>query len=398
MRVAEIEVLHRDDFSQLQARVESDRAADDGDRFDSFILWYRFPPRCRPYLSPDNGDPFLAALLLPAMLMGERLSIAAGVSPRLLRRLPDLQAVYMRFDQRLKPVEVETATQSVSPPEEPAAATGLFLSLGVDSFYSLLKNLRDHPADEETIDHLITIHGFDVSHGVWDERFSPRMLANCERVARETGKTLLPVVTNLRPATREISWWSMSHGGALASVALALGGFLDRILIAASTTYDQLYPWGSHPVLDPLWSTERLTVVHDGCEMGRIDKVHFIAGSQLVLDTLRVCPYYNCGRCIKCLPTIIDLMQIGALERCATLPHEIDVARLRQMLQASRGQLNVENYARRLANLDAAGGPPGLREVLTEFLVNEGALGDTQPAPRRGKRSPFARLFARFAG
>jgi len=254
--------------------------------------------------------------------------------------------------------------------------------------------VRDHPDDDETLSHLITLHGFEVSRDDWDQRFPPRLHENCERVARAYGKPWLPVITNLRPATRAISRWTLSHGAALTSVALALDGFLRQVLIAASTTYDQLYPWGSHPVLDPLWSTENLTVIHDGCEMGRIDKIQFLAQSQLVLDTLRVCPYYNCGRCIKCLPTIIDLMQIGALERCATLPHEVDIASLREIFRAYRGQLNLENYQRRLDNLAEMQSPAGLREALTDYLVSQGASAGLSNTPRR--RASLAELLSRI--
>jgi hypothetical protein len=137
--------------------------------------------------------------------------------------------------------------------------------------------------------------------------------------------------------------------------------------------------------------------MHDGCEMGRIDKVRFVAGSQLVLDTLKVCPYYNCGRCIKCLPTIIDLMQAGALERCATLPHEVDVDRLRAVFRAYRGQLNVENYARRLADLGTADGPPGLRAALTEFLADEAAPAGGPAKTRSEARSRIGRFWSRLS-
>jgi hypothetical protein len=189
----------------------------------------------------------------------------------------------------------------------------------------------------------------------------------------------------------------MSHGAALASVAMALDGFLGRALIAASTTYDQLYPWGSHPVLDPRWSTERLNVIHDGCEMGRIDKVRFVAQSQLVLDTLKVCPYYNCGMCLKCLPTIIDLMQAGVLERSATLPHEVDIDRLHEVFRAFKGDLNVENYERRLAQMGDDEGPPGLRAALTDYLASESAPVVRTPPMRTRKRSLVGKFVSRFA-
>ena len=63
--------------------------------------------------------------------------------------------------------------------------------------------------------------------------------------------------------------------------------------------------FGSHPLLDPLWSTETLAFVHDGCEANRMEKVRRIAESPLLLEGLRVCvddrgpDVYNCGSCWK---------------------------------------------------------------------------------------------------
>jgi hypothetical protein len=398
MRVLEIELEHTDDYSELRARVESDRAPDDGDRFAPFTLWYRFPSWCRDYLDPDNGDPFLAALLVPAMMTGERLTIPAPVSLRLLASLPDLQAIYKSFDPRLTRIDVEATRRAAPRFGAPGAANGLFFSLGVDSYYSLLKNVRNHPRDDQTVSHLITVHGFDVAKRDWDERFPARMLQDCQRAAHETGKTLLPVTTNLRPATMTLARWTLSHGAGLSSIALALDGLLGTVRIAASATYDKLYPWGSHPVLDPRWSTEGLTVVHDGCEMGRIDKTRFIAASQLVLDTLKVCPYHNCGTCYKCLRTSIDLMQAGVLERCATLPHKVDVDGLREVFRAYRGRLNVEDYERRLATLGESDSPPGLREVLTEGLAGEMSTTLRPSGPPRDERSLLGKILSRVSG
>jgi hypothetical protein len=397
MRVTDIRVIPSAEYCQLEGRVESDR--NDGDVFSPFVLWYRFPLWCQAFLCEENGDPFLAALLVPAMTLGEDLSIPVPVSPSLLRNLQDIQSIHTRFDPWLKRVSIAAPPRLTSSPHELATATGLFFSLGVDSFYSLFKNMRDHPHDPESVTHLLAMHGFDVCYGEWGSRFPPEIVRNSERVAQETGKELLPVTTNVRQVTEPLSRWNMSHGAALASIALALDGLFSRVLIAASTTYDQLYPWGSHPVLDPLWSTDRLNVVHDGCEMGRIDKVAFVAGSPLVLETLRVCPGYsadyNCGQCVKCLPTMIDLLQLGVLERCATFPHTIDVELLSRTLEAYRGNLNVENYARRLADLEAADGPLSLRKAIADYLASEAAPAVELPAPSRSRRAPFWKLLPR---
>jgi hypothetical protein len=387
--VTDVQIVPGDVYCELRAWVESEHTPDELGWFASFPLWFRFPPWCEPFLDPDNGDPFLAALLFPAMLTDERLALPVPVSPLLRRHVADIQDIYRSFDPRLARIAIETPPAETSRSDAPRTANALFFSLGVDSFYSLLKNERDRPGDVETISHLISIHGFDHLYGDFSDDFPPDMMRNLERVAREKRKTLLPAATNARIATRTISSWDMHHGAVLASVALALGGLLGRITVAASTTYDQLYPWGTHPVLDPLWSTETLTVVHDGCEMGRIDKVRFVARSDLVLETLRLCPDYNCGKCIKCLPTIIDLMQAGALARCTTLPQEVDIPSLREAFRAYKGSLNVDNYERRLSAMNADNTPSELQETLAELLASE-KMPAAHPMPMpAGRRSPF---------
>jgi hypothetical protein len=372
MRVSEVAVIDLAGACQLQARVESDRDPDLAEGFPPFMLWFRFPQWCRPYLRADNGDPFLATLLFAAMSVAEPLMLPAPVSPRLVQAGPEIAAIYAAFAPRAKHVPVHAASRAAALPTGDGQANALFFSLGVDSFYSLLKNAREHPTDAERISHLIAIHGIDAAHTGWDEAFPFAILDNLVRVAAAHGKTLVPVVTNVRRATARLAPWSMVHGGALASVVLALGGFGRRVTIAASATYDTLAPWGTHPLLDPLWSTETLTVVHDGCERDTVDKTRVIAHDPLVLETLRVCPGYtgdyNCGRCLKCLRTIIDLMHAGTLDRCRTLPHELDLDRLRGELWMGDGPVHEAAFRKRLAFVEAHGGPPGLREILIEYL------------------------------
>jgi hypothetical protein len=406
MRVSEIQVLSSDRYCELRGRVESDIDPDDAQWWEPFDLWYRFPLWCEPFMSAENGDPFLVALLVGAMRTEPRLANAAPVSPRLLEALPDIQAIYAAFDSRAKRITVEAATREESLPATPEPGVGLFFSLGVDSFYSLLKLEREHPADEHTITHLLTVHGIDVPFEEWDEEFPRELLRNATRVAAETGKTLIPVITNVRRATPALGPWPMLHGGGTIGAALALGAALRRVLIAASTTYDRLYPWGSHPVLDRLWSTENLTVVHDGCEMNTIDKTRYIAESRprLVLETLRPCagygPGYNCGACLKCMRTMIDLLQFGYLDRCRTLPHEIDVERFREVLRPG-GPVHVADFTRRLQALEAQGLAPGVQRVLREHLTQGMAprwyaAAGPRPASQRSRLGLVDRFLRRL--
>lgn len=155
----------------------------------------------------------------------------------------------------------------------------------------------------------------------------------------ESGCEVLPILTNLRDfSDRVVDWVRIYHGAALASVGLAVPGAFPTLTIAATTTYDRLYPLGSHPLLDPLWSTESLSFIHDGCEADRfVDKIALISQSPLALATLRVCAsdhdeaVYNCGMCRKCLMTMIGLHLVDKLEACQTLPSSFDLEALRML-------------------------------------------------------------------
>jgi hypothetical protein len=122
----------------------------------------------------------------------------------------------------------------------------------------------------------------------------------------------------------------------LASIALLLAPQFRRVYIPSSHSYAQLFPWGSHPLLDPLWSIEGTEIVHDGCEASRVEKVKYLASCDVAIKHLRVCwenrnGAYNCGQCEKCLRTMVSLRIAGVLNRSAAFARQLDleaVARL----------------------------------------------------------------------
>ncbi|HWH00753.1 MAG TPA: hypothetical protein VNV66_15890 [Pilimelia sp.] len=331
MRVDRIRTRTTAHCAMLEADVHLDTHWVWGD--EPFPLWYRFPPQYGPRLRADNGDPFVAALLGVAMRLGEDLHIEADVAPLLLRHATGtIQDIWTRWHADFRRVRLSAGAGAERSPG-PGRRRGLFFSLGVDSAYCLAKNRRDHAADDDTITDLILVEGFDVY--LWEAERFPPMVAAARRVAEATGARVLPVTTNLRELTDRVVDWVTAHFAAgLASTALALDAH-DAVHLAASFTYEHLFPGGSHPLLDPLWSTEALSVVHDGCEAGRMDKLRLLAQPryQVLLDHLRVCntgeltDAYNCGRCEKCVRTMIGLRAAGALDRCASLPHDIDADR-----------------------------------------------------------------------
>jgi hypothetical protein len=276
---------------------------------------------------PERGDAFLAALLMPAMRLGENLVIDAPVSRRLLRSARTVMEIYSTWWDHLHKVTVSAA--DACPATGGEDAVGLFFTTGVDCFYSLLKDRerRTEPG-HEPVSHLL-LANFEQHTGPDHDQLAARI----GEVAAKTDCRALVVDTNIRSLSDPLVAWVAYHGAALGSVALALQGLLGRCLIAASDQYRHLPPLGSHPLLDHLWSTESLEIVHDGAEATRTDKVErHVARSPLALEHLGVCwrsrPGHNCGTCEKCLRTMAAFELAGALHHCKTLPSTLDLDRL----------------------------------------------------------------------
>jgi hypothetical protein len=291
-------------------------------------LYFEVPGGAAGWL-PEYGDAFLAALLMPAMSLGEELVVDAPVSTRLLRSARTVMEIYQAWWE-LPPVPVKATPELDRGRGQ--AAVGLFFTTGADCFYSLLKDIdrRAEPAHQPVTDLLFV--NFERQSG----RDYQRLLGRIRQVAEQTGSRMVVIETNIRLLTDPFSRWEAYHGAALAAVALALQGLLGRCLVAASDQYRHLPPLGSHPVLDHLWSTEQLEIVHDGAEASRTDKMERqLARSPLALANLGVCwqgrPGENCGECEKCLRTMAALELAGALKLCGTLPAVLDLDRLRSV-------------------------------------------------------------------
>jgi hypothetical protein len=340
-----------------------------------FLLWYRFPLGYEQFIRPESGNPFIPALLLPAMRAGEPLELPAPVSPRLLRATKLIQGIYHAWDPSLYQVAIQAPIiESDGLEVTQARETALFVSLGLDSLYSLMKNVHEHPEDGETISHLIHVLGFDIRVRNEHNATLDAIRGNVHKLGDRFNKTVVCAATNLRDIMdRFVDWSLLGHGAGLASVGLSLEALFENVHIAAGPTYADPKPCGSHPILDPLWSTERQSFFYDGAEATRLEKAKFVAQFPAALETLRVCfrdppQAYNCGRCWKCLSTMIRLDIAGALQDCPTLPQHVDVENVRRV--QLEPELRPSVYKRILDEVQAADGDVELQAALGR-LVDE---------------------------
>jgi hypothetical protein len=295
-----------DDVRQSERNGLVDRAAriewSDGD----FELRVSMPPELAAR-DVEDASPFLCATLLLAMRRGETLELRGPVSPRLLETAPRIVDLYAQWDPRLYRTRVRATPGRL--PGTRAAGIGCFFSRGV-------------------------------------------------------------IETNLRELTDPVVRdWSDMAGAGLAFLATAMAGGFGHMVIGSSAGQATVIPTGTSPMIDPAFSTEAVAIHHDVPAI-RPQKVAWLARERRdLLPYLKVCFYEdradNCGRCSKCLLTMLSLEACGVLGLATGFPPDVDPAAMAEIsvrsLQAREEFSAVERTLREQGQNELAGTiPPAL--------------------------------------
>jgi hypothetical protein len=163
--------------------------------------------------------------------------------------------------------------------------------------------------------------------------------------ARELGKELIEVRTNIRGFSDRSSHWGYRyHGAAMAHIGHLLAEHLETLYIPSTYDEDTLMPWGSHPHLDHLWSSSCVRFVHHESSARRVQKIMRLVDCAPAMEHLRVCwrhpnSVYNCGKCEKCIRTVISLQVAGGAGRCRTLPAAVPVEKIAKLPMTNHGNI-----------------------------------------------------------
>ena len=355
-------------------------------------IWFVTDPDI-PFVDHNRGDIWLPPLLILAMRRGGRLRLADPISAGRRADLRKVQDIFTTwYPKRMTRVKV------VAPdPESPSGPTSLLrrkrdvpdtrvtascFTGGVDSFNTLVKHKKTLGA---------LVYGFGIDIPKHETEAAERVGKQLAQVAEDGGLRLLSAETNIRRFMgHDVSWGFESHGAVLVSLGTIFSSVISTLYIPSTHSYAVPFPWGSHPLVDGLWSTRRLKVEHDGAESGRSQKIQRIADDSTAQRNLRVCykefSDTNCGRCMKCTRTMMALALLGRLDKFETFATPLDLDHVRTQ------KLTTENDLFQYTNLQAmAAGIPGhegIKDVVDSLLPASGAprsRSEQLAAGRRGR-------------
>lgn len=321
MRISNFELMQRENLVRVSAMVEwEDCEQPVREIYIETEKTFSADISCNPHS-------FLVGCIIPAMHFGEkRIALDAKICPGLKEGLETVMALMKEWsDGKYAPLTIEAKTSSVVYPSGSQRQAGLFLSGGIDSLAALQINKMVYPKEHPGhVKDCLLVHGFDIG-GVVERGMKyhvfDRAKAALSAVAEDAEVNLIPVYTNIRHLCDERDLWlDKFFGAVLASVAHAFVTRLNLVYIASSYDIPNLVPCGSHPMLDPEYSSYNMRIRHRDVALSRLDKLRLIAKWDVAFQNFRVClanvkGRLNCGKCEKCVRTMTELVALGILDK-----------------------------------------------------------------------------------
>jgi len=325
MKIENLQSEKKENRSRISARVSwEDRNRSDLEVFFETEGEFERDLWCSP-------NAFFIAAAVAAMHHGEkRILIDGELCPQLkdgvLTALGWLKHWYDWYKASPSVITVEAKMQRSSPYQGKPRRAATFFSGGIDALASVRWNRLHYPEEHPlSFKDGILVYGLEI----YKPEVFEYVRKSLQGLAWETGLTLIPVYTNIRYLDEDWTFWENEFMGAVfASIAHALVSRFSRVSITSSDVIRDLHPYGSHPLLDPNYSSSDLQIHHELITLSRYERTKLIAGWNPALQSLRVCnrieayrpDMLNCGKCEKCIRTMLALLACGVLDKTGAFP------------------------------------------------------------------------------
>lgn len=294
-------------------------------------LWYRLDAEYSDYFCDDRSDGLVASLLFFSLMNGADIVSALPISEKLYYQLTyHLIPQLCRCNTAvISPIKIEAPLVSAGYPE--ARGVGCGLSCGVDSFTTLYEYTRLVPLDSFKLTHLtyLKVGAHDGQIGKYDKKVQDSLfqsqLSHAKAFCTRYAYKLLVVESNLTEIIdRMFGFYNYEqfHSYVNAGTILHLQKLFHRYYYSPAYCLDafsvDVKKDAAHyeRVLLPLFSTETTSFYSSNQAMSRIEKERLLSDFEQSYEWLLVCWLHtpNCGKCGKCIRTMLGLDFIGKLE------------------------------------------------------------------------------------
>ncbi|MGN6773436.1 MAG: hypothetical protein ACTHJQ_26860 [Rhizobiaceae bacterium] len=262
----------------------------------------------------------ISAIYLSACKAGADIRLAEPVDVIFAENMPRVATVLYAWADDYSPSQI-IAERSYSPPSYAVARLMTFTG-GVDSTFSL-------DMEPSVAEAFLNVAGFDYSV---NNPIRVDVEARLRNLSIKAGSRLVVVDTDIRRFTdRYVDHTKINHASIFAAIGHLARDTYGHLLIPSSHPADM--PAGSHFMLDPLWSSSALNVIHHGADTPRVEKIAHLSGRPEFHDSIKVCSnsksaFLNCGICYKCVATMTTFHLCGVDSVCGAQADQLTAMRL----------------------------------------------------------------------
>lgn len=300
---------------------------------DDSGLYFAVPIEYKEYLCEERADAFVVAMLWYAMVTGSDIESAAPMSEKMVFHITRYLIPALCTDEKgYRRIKILGPT--TEKPYNNAGGVGTGMSCGVDSFYSMHEYTKPDTPEKYRLTHLTYFNMGAIFHPNRSEkkqysikefydttdRMSDEKRENARQVSEQAGLSMVYVKSNLdsdyyrgaygHTAVYRNSAMALSLQGLFAVYYNSSGGwpgYFDLTLTEGSQHYEAL--------LCTCFSTESLSFILSDY-VTRAEKTIAIADDKLAQKYLDVCfCFNNCGKCSKCIRTLVTLDIIGKVDQ-----------------------------------------------------------------------------------
>lgn len=289
---------------------------------DSKEVWFKVDKKYGEYLCYERGDAFVIAVLNYAMRNHHDIVSEAPLTEDLYYNIDKylVDAIAQYNNDFYRP---QITAEVASEPLPCAGAVGTGISCGVDSLHALACQ-TSMKFKKHNITHLTFNNVGSHGEGERAEKLYHARLERPRRFAEEYGFEFVASDSNLQNVVEQNHFKSHTYSSLFAVYCLqklysvyyySSGGYkYDEFTLIDFPTIC----CGSYEMLSlPLLSTHNLRIYSEGEGMSRMTKLKSVVKYAPSYKYLNVCLNEgdNCGKCEKCVRTLLGLDALGALDK-----------------------------------------------------------------------------------
>ena len=311
-------------------------------------LWYATSEEYGIFFCPETADSFVVPMILRAVKTHQDILVESEVSEKLFYNLNNsvFYALEKAGELQFGKGHTRIIANKLRSGAFNGAGVGTGCSLGVDSFAVIKKYyFGKEISDGYKITHLTLFNAGayggtqysnidDVRRSFFEEVNRTKSFAN------KIGLPLVWVDSNVRWFYPE-SDFNWSHTFLNMGIVLSMQRLWRKYYYASGYSLEHLCfdikdSAKYEPFLLPHLSTESTELISASMDMSRSDKVRYISSDEIVRKNLYVClkeqisnnaliknkyegNYLNCGRCLKCERTMLQLEILNQLDEFRTV-------------------------------------------------------------------------------